>query len=119
GEGGGLEARVEVVGGALGVVELGIDAVYVGPIPLGQGRTVSAHGALPVPPPAVVELLRGRRVRLEDGALELVTPTGAAIVAALARPEPVPELPAAAVGSGAGGRPLADRPHLLRCTVAG
>jgi len=114
---GALDAIVDVVGAALGVVELGIDAVHVGPIPLGQGRTVSAHGALPVPPPAVVELLRGRPVRLEDGAVELVTPTGAAIVAALARPEPVPELRVAAVGYGAGDRTLADRPNLLRILV--
>jgi len=114
---GALDAIVDVVGTALGIVELGIDAVHVGPIPLGQGRTVSAHGALPVPPPAVVELLRGRPVRLEDGALELVTPTGAAIVAALARPEPVPELRVAAVGYGAGDRTLTDRPNLLRILV--
>jgi len=114
---GALDAIVDVVGAALGVVELGIDAVHVGPIPLGQGRTVSAHGALPVPPPAVVELLRGRPVRLEDGAVELVTPTGAAIVAALARPEPVPEMRVAAVGYGAGDRTLADRPNLLRILV--
>ena len=114
---GALDAIVDVVGTALGIVELGIDAVHVGPIPLGQGRTVSAHGALPVPPPAVVELLRGRPVRLEDGALELVTPTGAAIVAALARPEPVPELRIAAVGYGAGDRTLTDRPNLLRILV--
>ena len=114
---GALDAIVDVVGTALGIVELAIDAVHVGPIPLGQGRTVSAHGALPVPPPAVVELLRGRPVRLEDGALELVTPTGAAIVAALARPEPVPELRVAAVGYGAGDRTLTDRPNLLRILV--
>src|SRR5439155_871811 len=79
--------------------------------------THSAHGALPVPPPAVVEVLRGLPVRLEDGAAELVTPTGAAIVAALARPEPVPELRIDAVGYGAGDRTLPDRPNLLRILV--
>ena len=114
---GALDAIVDVVGAALGVVELGIEAVYVGSLPLGQGRTHSVHGALPVPPPAVVELLRGRPVRLEDGAAELVTPTGAAIVAALARPEPVPELRIDAVGYGAGDRTLPDRPNLLRILV--
>jgi uncharacterized protein (TIGR00299 family) protein len=70
-----------------------------------------------VPPPAVVDLLRGRPVRFEDGPCELVTPTGAAIVAALARPEPVPELRIAAVGYGAGDRVLEDRPNLLRIVV--
>jgi uncharacterized protein (TIGR00299 family) protein len=89
----------------------------VGTLPLGQGRTRSAHGPLPVPPPAVVELLRGRPVRLEDGSAELVTPTGAAIVAALARTEPVPELRVDAIGYGAGDRSLPDRPNLLRIVV--
>jgi len=77
----------------------------------------AAHGPLPVPAPAVVELLAGRPVRPEDGAAELVTPTGAAIVAALARPEPVPEMRITAVGYGAGERTLADRPNLLRILV--
>jgi uncharacterized protein (DUF111 family) len=70
-----------------------------------------------VPAPAVVELLRGRPVRPEDGATELVTPTGAAIVAGLARPEPVPEMRIEAVGYGAGDRTLADRPNVLRILV--
>jgi uncharacterized protein (TIGR00299 family) protein len=114
---GALDAIVDVVGAALGFAHLGIDAIHAPALPLGQGRTRSAHGPLPVPPPAVVELLRGRPVRLEDGAIELVTPTGAAIVAALARPEPVPELRVEAVGYGAGDRMLADRPNLLRIMV--
>ncbi len=114
---GALDAIVDVVGTALGLAHLGIEAVHVGTLPLGQGHTRSAHGPLPVPPPAVVELLRGRPVRLEDGTVELVTPTGAAIVAALARTEPVPELRVDAVGYGAGDRTLSDRPNLLRIVV--
>jgi uncharacterized protein (TIGR00299 family) protein len=114
---GALDAIVDVVGAALGFAHLGIDAIHVSPLPLGQGRARSGHGPLPVPPPAVVELLAGRPVRFEDGAAELVTPTGAAIVAALARPEPVPEMRVAAVGWGAGERELADRPNLLRIVV--
>jgi uncharacterized protein (TIGR00299 family) protein len=111
---GAADAIVDVVGAALGLTYLGVDAVYAAPLPLGRGQTRSAHGPLPIPPPAVVELLRGRPVRFEDGDVELVTPTGAAIVAALARPEPVPELRVDAVGYGAGERTLADRPNLLR-----
>ena len=114
---GALDAIVDVVSACLGFDHLGVDAIHVGPLPLGQGLARSAHGPLPVPPPAVVELLRGRPVRLEDGPCELVTPTGAAIVAALARPEPVPELRIAAVGYGAGDRVLDDRPNLLRIVV--
>jgi hypothetical protein len=114
---GALDAIVDVVGAALGFAHLGVQAIHASPLPLGQGRARSGHGPLPVPPPAVVELLAGRPVRFEDGAAELVTPTGAAIVAALARPEPVPEMRVAAVGWGAGERELADRPNLLRVVV--
>jgi uncharacterized protein (TIGR00299 family) protein len=111
---GALDAIVDVVGACLGLAHLGVDAVHASPLPLGQGRVRAAHGPLPVPAPAVVALLAGRPVRLEDGSAELVTPTGAAIVAALARPEPVPELRVAAIGYGAGERILPDRPNLLR-----
>jgi len=111
---GALDAIVDVVGAALGFVHLGVEAVYAGPLPMGQGRLRSAHGPLPVPAPAVVLLVAGRPVRLEDGAAELVTPTGAAIVAALARREAAPAMRIEAVGYGAGDRVLADRPNLLR-----
>ena len=114
---GALDAIVDVVSACLGFDHLGVDAIHAGPLPLGQGLARSAHGPLPVPPPAVVELLRGRPVRFEDGPCELVTPTGAAIVATLARPEPLPELRIGAVGYGAGDRVLADRPNLLRIVV--
>ncbi|HLY38353.1 MAG TPA: nickel pincer cofactor biosynthesis protein LarC [Candidatus Binatia bacterium] len=114
---GALDAIVDVVGAALGFAHLGVDAIHASTLPLGQGRVRSAHGPLPVPAPAVVELLAGRPVRVDDGAAELVTPTGAAIVAALARTEPVPEMRIAAIGYGAGERTLADRPNLLRILV--
>jgi uncharacterized protein (DUF111 family) len=65
----------------------------------------------------VTELLRGRRVRPGDGTTELVTPTGAAIVAALASADPPPELEVERVGYGAGDRTLPDRPNVLRILV--
>ncbi|TMB05815.1 MAG: LarC family nickel insertion protein [Deltaproteobacteria bacterium] len=111
---GALDAIVDVVGAALGFAHLGVDEVYAGSLPLGRGRVETAHGPLPVPAPAVVELLCGRPVRVEDGAAELVTPTGAAIVAALAERESAPEMRIDAVGYGAGNRVLPDRPNLLR-----
>jgi uncharacterized protein (TIGR00299 family) protein len=114
---GAVDAIVDVVGAALGFTHLGIEEIYVAPLALGRGMIQAAHGPLPVPGPAVIELLRGRPVRLEDGAAELVTPTGAAIVAALARPEPVPEMRVEVSGYGAGDRVLADRPNLLRLVV--
>ena len=114
---GALDAIVDVVGAALGLAHLGVEAVYTKPLPLGQGRVETAHGPLPVPAPAVVELLRGRPVRVEDGTAELVTPTGAAIVAALAERRAAPEMRIEAVGYGAGDRVLPDRPNLLRVLV--
>jgi hypothetical protein len=114
---GALDAIVDIVGAALGFVHLGVDAVHASPLPMGDGLVRSAHGPLPVPAPAVVELLRGRLVRPGDGAAELVTPTGAAIVAALARDEGAPEMRVGGVGYGAGDRTLSDRPNLLRIVV--
>ncbi len=114
---GAVDAIVDVVGAALGFTHLGVDAVHVSPLPMGQGRVPTAHGPLPVPGPAVVELLRGWPVRFEDGAAELVTPTGAAIAVGLARPERVPEMHITGVGYGAGERTLADRPNVLRIIV--
>jgi uncharacterized protein (TIGR00299 family) protein len=114
---GALDAIVDVVGAALGFAHLGIDAIHVAPLPVGRGVVTAAHGPLPVPGPAVLALLRGRPVRLGDGDGELVTPTGAAIVAGLCRPDPVPALRLGAVGYGSGDRTLADRPNLLRIVV--
>jgi hypothetical protein len=114
---GALDAIADVVGAAVGFTHLGIEAIFHAPLPLGSGFVDTAHGRLPVPGPAVTELVRGRRVRPGDGSTELVTPTGAAIVAALARPDPVPEMEVDAVGWGAGDRVLPDRPNLLRIAV--
>jgi hypothetical protein len=114
---GALDAIVDVVGASLGVVHLGVEAVYASPLPLGKGFVHTAHGVLPVPGPAVTELVRGRAVRLEDGNGELVTPTGAAIVAALARSDAAPPLRIEAVGYGAGDHIFPDRPNLLRLAV--
>jgi uncharacterized protein (TIGR00299 family) protein len=112
---GAVDAIVDVVGAAWAIDALGIGELIVSPLPLGSGMVQSAHGPLPIPGPATVELLRGFAVRMGDGAGELVTPTGAAIVAALGRPGALPErLVVERVGYGAGDRDLADRPNLLR-----
>jgi uncharacterized protein (TIGR00299 family) protein len=114
---GALDAIVDVVGAAVGVTHLGVDRVYCSALPMGGGMVHAAHGPLPVPGPAVAALVRGRPVRFDDGASELVTPTGAAIVATLAATEPVPELRVERVGYGAGDRVLPDRPNLLRIVL--
>ncbi len=114
---GALDAVVDVVGAAAGFAHFGVDAIFHAPLPLGAGFVDTAHGRLPVPGPAVTELVRGRRVRPGDGTTELVTPTGAAIVAALARSDDAPEMTIDAVGYGAGDRVLADRPNVLRIAI--
>lgn len=114
---GAIDAIVDVVATAIGLEFLGIERIHVSPLPLGRGFARSEHGVIPVPPPATAELLRGFPVLPWDGDRELVTPTGAAILAALARPgDPGPFVPIA-VGYGAGDRELDDRPNLLRVIV--
>jgi uncharacterized protein (TIGR00299 family) protein len=114
---GAVDAIVDVVGAVAGLRHLGVERAWVAPLPLGQGMIRAAHGPLPVPGPAVVSLLAGRAVRFEDGGAELVTPTGAALVAALTEAGPVPSLRIEAVGHGAGTRELPDRPNLLRMVL--
>lgn len=114
---GAIDAIVDVVAAAVCLDRLEVGEIYVSPLPLGSGLVRAAHGPLPVPAPAVVELLRGFRVRPEDGSAELVTPTGAAVISALATPGPPPEIMPEAIGYGAGDRDLDDRPNLLRVLI--
>lgn len=114
---GAVDSIVDIVGAAFGLHTLGVEKVYVSALPMGKGLVPSRHGVLPIPGPATVELLKGWQVRLEDGAAELVTPTGAAIVAAVAQHGSLLPLKLTAVGYGAGERTLPDRPNLLRVLV--
>lgn len=116
---GAIDSIVDIVGTAIGLTELGVEAVYASALPLGSGTVRTRHGVIPVPAPATVDLLRGFPVRFGDGTGELVTPTGAAIVASLATAgEPLPPLRIEAVGYGAGSRTLEDRPNVLRLLLA-
>jgi pyridinium-3,5-bisthiocarboxylic acid mononucleotide nickel chelatase len=115
---GAIDAIVDVVGTAIGFTLLGVERVFVSEIPMGSGEVVCQHGRLPVPAPAVVNLLRGARVRFGDGTGELVTPTGAAIVAALVDDfDARPRLKIERSGFGAGDRDTPDRPNVLRLVV--
>lgn len=114
---GAIDSIVDIVGAAFGLHSLGVEQVYASPLPMGKGLVPSRHGILPVPGPATVELLKGIPVRLGDGEAEMVTPTGAAIIAALVKqPMPSTFVPSA-VGYGAGERTLVDRPNLLRIVL--
>lgn len=114
---GAVDAIVDVVGSAAALDYL--DAkVIVSPLPMGHGRIKARHGVLPLPPPAVVECLKGLDTYDGGLAFEFVTPTGAAIMGAHATgsaqwPSMKPEL----TGWGSGTADLADRPNLLRVVL--
>lgn len=110
---GALDTLVDVVGVAAALEALEVEAVHVSSFPLGGGLVRTAHGLLPVPGPATLELLRGFPVRPGEADGELVTPTGAAILTTLAAPGPAPVLCLGAVGYGAGSREL-PVPNVLR-----
>jgi len=112
---GAVDSIIDIVGTAWGLEQLGVNDVIVLALPLGSGFVRSQHGIIPVPAPATLELLAGFPVRLGDGAGEMVTPTGAAVVRALARPAPLPlTFEADKIGYGAGTRDSSDRPNVLR-----
>jgi uncharacterized protein (TIGR00299 family) protein len=114
---GAVDAIIDVVGAACAIEFLGADVVC-SPLPMGRGFTKAAHGLLPLPPPAVVECLRGFPTYDAGIEFELVTPTGAAIIAANAsRAERWPSMSPEHVGWGAGTADLADRPNLLRAVL--
>ena len=112
---GGIDAIVDIVGSALGMEYLGIRKVIASPLPHGKGFVSCSHGMLPVPAPATLEILKGVPVYGTELPYELVTPTGAAIIASAAQTfGAMPDMTVAAVGYGAGQRDIAQRPNLLR-----
>ena len=115
---GGLDAFADIVGTAAGLHHLGLDEVYASPVATGMGMTRGEHGMLPVPTPAVLELLKGAPVYSGGVPFELCTPTGAALLAGtVAAWRDMPEMLVTAVGSGAGDRDLEEVPNVLRLVV--
>jgi len=114
-EAGADDALVDVVGTAFLLEELGVGEVYCSPLNVGSGWVQTSHGRLAVPPPAVAELLKGAPVYSAWVESELVTPTGAAIVSALAaRYTRLPELVYDRIGRGAGTKEFPEIPNILR-----
>ncbi|MGN6730420.1 MAG: nickel pincer cofactor biosynthesis protein LarC [Candidatus Binatia bacterium] len=111
---GATDSIVDVVAAAVGVRELAIEAFYFSVIPLGHGMISSAHGLLPAPGPATLELLRGLPVMGIDADTETVTPTGAAILRTLGKQFVQPAMTIEKIGYGAGKRDFAERPNLFR-----
>lgn len=121
---GGVDTIVDVVGTLVGLEALGVERVYASPLPMGRGFVHGAHGPIPLPAPATLALLahgspsgEGVPVVGSDLDVELVTPTGAALLSSLATGfGPIPPMTLAAVGYGAGGRDL-PIPNVLRLLV--
>jgi len=112
---GALDAIADVVAGCAGLHALGLTSLVVSPLALGGGTTRSAHGRLPVPGPAVVELLRGQPTYGGPVEVELTTPTGAAMLAAHATGwGNQPPMAARVQGLGAGARDIPGHPNVLR-----
>ena len=112
---GGIDAIVDIVGTALCLEKLGINKITASKLPMGSGFADCQHGKLPIPAPATIEILKDVPVYGTEITNELVTPTGAAIIASLAESfGPLPAMNVKKTGYGAGHRELQDRPNLLR-----
>lgn len=115
---GAVDSIVDIVGAAIGFELLGLDEFACSALDVGAGQVKTAHGLLPVPAPATVELLRGAPTFSSGILRELVTPTGAAIASSLAtRYAEMPRMTLRAVGYGAGAADLAEKPNVLRLMV--
>ncbi len=114
---GSWDSIADVVGVCAALADLRVADLAASPVALGLGRVATAHGDLPVPAPAVLDLARGWSV-LPGGVGEWTTPTGMALVRALAvRCGPLPPMVVGAVGVGAGGRDPADHPNVTRVVL--
>ncbi len=115
---GGHDAVVDIVGTAAALEVLGIDEVNASAVATGSGTVHSAHGWLPNPAPATVRLLVGVPTYGRDTPLELTTPTGAALVAALSSSfGPLPEMIITASGFGGGAGEMDDLPNCTQVVI--
>jgi len=114
-EAGADDALIDVLGCLLLSEELQVSEFYASPLNVGEGWVKTSHGLLPVPPPAVAELLTGIPVYSAGPKAELVTPTGAAIARTLVKKFlPFPELTYEKIGAGAGSLDFPGYPNILR-----
>jgi pyridinium-3,5-bisthiocarboxylic acid mononucleotide nickel chelatase len=115
---GALDAIVDVVGAAICFDLLGIEEFICSPLHVGSGMVEMEHGRFPVPPPAVVDLLKGVPFYSTDIKGELLTPTGAAIITTVSKQYgPIPPIEVAQVGYGAGTREYETFPNVLRVLI--
>jgi pyridinium-3,5-bisthiocarboxylic acid mononucleotide nickel chelatase len=117
---GSLDAIIDVVGVCAGLEALGVERIVCSPITHGMGTVATAHGTLPHPAPATLELLarRGAPARGVDDPRELATPTGVALMCALADEfGPLPAMRIDSVGYGAGRAEISGRPNVVQVVV--
>lgn len=115
---GGIDAIVDIVGTCAALEVLDVEQIRCSPVAVGLGMVRAAHGVIPNPAPAVVELLRGIPTRGVDLPVELTTPTGAALMAGLATDfGPLPAMTVRATGFGAGSREIDGRPNLTQVVL--
>jgi len=115
---GALDSIVDIIGAAVAIHSLGVEQVEASPLIDGKGWLHCQHGRLPIPAPATIEILQGIPITQEDVPYELITPTGAAILAEYCtRYGGMENFQPEKTGYGAGGRNLKDRPNVLRATL--
>jgi uncharacterized protein (TIGR00299 family) protein len=115
---GAVDAIVDIVGSCIGFEALGIQRFACSPLNVGGGTAKMAHGTLPVPAPATAKLLQGKPTYSNGVQKELVTPTGAAIVATLCDAfGPQPPMSVASIGYGAGSADIEGQPNVVRVMI--
>ena len=115
---GAADSIIDIVGACLALELLGVDTLVCSQLNLGSGTVQTEHGLLPVPAPATAALVRGKPVYARGPAMELTTPTGAAVVTTLAKEfGPMPPMRISAGGYGAGSRDFPDQPNVLRALL--
>ena len=117
---GAVDSVVDVVGSCVALDLLDAGSMSCGPLPMGTGVVETAHGPLPVPGPATLEILKGSRLRWSDEPRETTTPTGAALMASFtggAFTDAAPPMTLQSVGYGAGRARLRTAPNVLRVVV--
>jgi uncharacterized protein (TIGR00299 family) protein len=115
---GAVDSIADIVGTCAALDDLGVDFVYCSPLNLGSGTVKTEHGVLPVPAPATAALVAGRPVYARGPAVELTTPTGAAVATTLAREfGTMPPMKIGRAGYGAGGHNFTEQANVLRVLV--
>jgi len=115
---GAVDSIADICGACVALDLLDVEAVATSPVNVGSGTVNTEHGVLPVPAPATAQLLKNRPIYSRGPAMELTTPTGAALVSALSREfGPMPAMSISSIGYGAGDRDFPEHANILRATI--